>query len=635
MSSSIHNYNSSSQLNIRHSLDVPREIDTPESLGLSSSVSAAGEEEPLAPPPAPIPTTTGSIDTGSSFQVPTGTALPAIENEKPRLYPLRFGPWWQFCSAADRDLPKSRILPSVAAILMPITVLFVLTSVEGNWVQAGPGFDGLRITKGTGYVVGNAIATALAFGSALTIATRQSNACRRYFTLKIAMFAQVFINLLLGAVCVLVGAVYQRNVINARRVWITPEYSCIYVGAALAFLQATLLLTDYVTTPNFNQRGHGYGNGPMQAAIGLANVVAIWTGFGSLIFSSVENKTFWHAYNSCFNSWVTLITTGATVLNYQTVSSKVFIFFWLPTGVLIMFVYVCCFGIGCIERFDEKPLRRIGETEEQLRSSYRELRRIGPANKELSLMIQERIRRLYSHLAHLQHQRLVYFSTLFVTGVILKICTWLLGSIIFVITEPGWSYWDSMVFLFFNLLTVGVQGMVPRSATGMPLYHGFTFLEILFAAALDLILFHILWNLVPWPHYQHRASVILASVSGKVFSRRGRMINSSSSRVETEPTLAAGAAAEPLPPPPPQPEREATVGGLEYEKFSREQATDSLEGAANIANRLRELLAQTDASKDDLQEYDHLLRALEGSIDNIRMKGGNRRHLSSSPAAEA
>ncbi|KAJ2506286.1 hypothetical protein IWW47_001656, partial [Coemansia sp. RSA 2052] len=77
---------------------------------------------------------------------------PVLEDEKPHPYLLKFGPWWQFCSAGDRMLPKTRILPSAAAVFMPVTVLFVLTSVEANWIQAGPGFNGLRLRKETGYV---------------------------------------------------------------------------------------------------------------------------------------------------------------------------------------------------------------------------------------------------------------------------------------------------------------------------------------------------------------------------------------------------------------------------------------------------------------------------------------------------
>ncbi|KAJ2379110.1 hypothetical protein IW150_000375, partial [Coemansia sp. RSA 2607] len=70
--------------------------------------------------------------------------------DKPHPYLLRFGPWWHFCSARDRRLHKTRILPSAAAILMPITVLFVLTSVEANWIMSGPGYNGLRLRKATG-----------------------------------------------------------------------------------------------------------------------------------------------------------------------------------------------------------------------------------------------------------------------------------------------------------------------------------------------------------------------------------------------------------------------------------------------------------------------------------------------------
>ncbi|KAJ2615803.1 hypothetical protein H4S08_001073 [Coemansia sp. RSA 1365] len=548
------------------------------------------EEHPLAPAGSVQPYD-DSLGTPESFYDAEETPYPHL---------LRFGPWWKFHSSDDISQPKTRILPSVAAITMPITVLFVLTSVEANWIQSAGGFNGLRLEKGGGYVAGNAIATALAFLSAVTIAMRTIDNFRRYFTLRVAMFLQVLVNLLLGAVCVLTGAIYQRNNINSKHVWITPEYPCIYVGAALALFQAVLLLIDYVTTPNFNCRGHGYGGVSMQSAIFLANVVAIWTGFGSLVFSNVETNIYWHPYNSCFNAWVLLITTGATVLNFQTTNSKVFIFFWLPIGLLIMFVFFWCFGFGFVQRFDEKPLRRIREHEDRLRSTYREIRRNARGDKELELHLQARVGALQRRLVFLEDQRLRYFCMLFVVGVLLKICSWILASLIFTRTESDWSYWDSMVFLFFTLLTVGVQGMVPSSSTGMPMYHAYTFLDILCTAALDTLLLHILWNLAPWPRYIAFGRSVLASVSNKLIRRHQHVHES-----EIGISQASPAAPRPYAP--------------DYNVFSTHHSADSLEDAANVATRLRTLLVRNAASETDLREYDDMLKALETRIDHIHM----------------
>ncbi|KAJ1733270.1 hypothetical protein LPJ61_001652 [Coemansia biformis] len=526
----------------------------------------------------------------------------ADERHWPRV--LQHGPWWHFHSAADSMQPKTRILPSVAAVLMPTTVLFVLTSIEGNWIMVGPGYNGLRIYKGGGYVAGNGIATGLAFLSALTIGMRSADWLRRYFSLRVAMLSQVLINLVLGALCVLVGAIYQRNNINGKNVWITPEYPCIYAGAALAFLQALLLVVDYLTTPNFNQRGHGLGGPAMQSAIFLANVVAIWTGFGSMIFASVEDKTFWHPYNSCFNSWVLLITTGSTVLNFGTTNSLVFIFFWLPIGLLVMFVFFWCFGFGFVQRFDEKPLRRIREAEERLRVAYRELRR--STNKELDQHLHVRIDGHRQHLARLQSQRLRYFCALFIVGVILKVCSWVLASLIFTRTEPGWSYWDSMVFLFFNLLTVGVQGRVPSSATGMPLYHMYTFIDVLCTAALDTILLHIVWNLVPWPRVKIVAMARVFAIRAKLFRHRHRHEAEADAGLEQgSPTSTAA------------PRR----GSPSYAAFAFGQAADRLEDAANAAVHLRAMLAQKAVSETDLHNFDRLLQAIEEHINDIQMAG--------------
>ncbi|KAJ2804178.1 Potassium channel [Coemansia helicoidea] len=517
---------------------------------------------------------------------------------------LRRGPWWHFHSAADSTRPKTRILPSVAAAIMPTTILFVLTSVEGSWIMEGPGYNGFRVEKGGGYIAGNAVAVAIAFLSALTIGMRSIDGLRRYFSLTVAMLSQVLINLLLGGVCVMVGAIYQRNNINDRRVWITPEYPCIYAGAFLAFLQAGLLIVDYLTTPNFNQRGHGLGGPAMQTAIFLANVVAIWTGFGSMIFDSVEDAAFWHPYNSCFAAWVLLITTGATVQDIRTTNSLVFIFFWLPIGVLLMFVFFWCFGWGFVQRFDEKPLRRICEAEDRLRAAYRELRR--STSKELDLHLHRRIASLRQHVARLQSRRLGYFTVLFVVGVVLKICSWLLASLIFTRTEAGWSYWDSMVFLFFTLLTVGMQGRVPSSSTGMPLYHTYTYLDILCTAALDAMLLHIVWNLVPWRR-------VGAAAMARVLRVRARLTRRRRAR-EGEEVALPGAVQGP-------PAAMATPdrGAADYAAFAFGQAADRLEDAAHAAVRLRELLVQKAASKDELREFDRLLEAVEERISDIHL----------------
>ncbi|KAJ2830921.1 hypothetical protein GGI24_001769, partial [Coemansia furcata] len=181
------------------------------------------------------------------------------------------------------------------------------------------------------------------------------------------------------------------------------------------------------------------------------------------------------------------------------------------------------------------------------------------------------------------------------------VCSWLLGSIIFTLTETNWSYWDSMFFLFLNLLTVGIQGTVPSSSSGMPMYHAYTFVEILSTAAVDLILFHILWNLAPWPRYQVMAKSILASVTGKMFRRRHAASGDSG--------LDSDQAAPEAP----------LVGVPAYGAFSQQRAADQLDDAVNAATRLRALLAQKSINQSDLLEFDRLLQAAERRIDDIRL----------------
>ncbi|KAJ2749518.1 hypothetical protein H4S06_004610 [Coemansia sp. BCRC 34490] len=538
-------------------------------------------------------------------------------DEKPRRYLLRFGPWWDFCSASDRDMPKTRVFPSVAATLMPVTVLYVLTSVEGNWIQAAPGNDGQRINKAGGYVAGNAVATALAFLSAVTITMRQADFFRRFFSLRIAALIQIAINVALGAICLVVGVLYQYNVINHASVWITPEYPCIFVGAGLALLQAALLIADYATTLNFNRRGHGFGSAAMQAATGLANLVAIWAGFGALIFSIVEDSRVWHSYNSAFSAWTVLITTGSTALNYQTTNSKLFVFFWLPLGVLLMFVFFWCFGFGVVHRFDEKPKRAIGRAEEQLRLAHRELRH---TDQDSSSSVGLRIEALQKRLIHLHDQRLRYFGILFAAAVAVKISSWLLGSIAFALAESGWSFWDSMVFLFLNLLTVGRQGMVPVSATGSAFYLAFTFVDLLITAAVDALLLHILLNLVPWPRYRRYAKSIAVAVTSKIALRRRVRLQSAEieNGIEGNGGSSDGVEDEQFP----SEDRrclDATTNTDDEAFALNYSAADKLENAISAVHQLRALLVRNSASNAELQEYDRILAAVESNADAIRL----------------
>ncbi|KAJ2782135.1 hypothetical protein H4R18_002458 [Coemansia javaensis] len=517
-------------------------------------------------------------------------------------------PWRWFHSPGDAEQPATRLLPSAAAMLMPLTVLFVLTSVETNWIKPGPGLDVPTITKPAGYVAGNAVATALAFLTAPTISMRSIGWFRRFFTLRTAALIQILANAALGALCAALGAVYQHRVVRARGgVWIVPEYVCIYVGVALALLQAALLAVDCATTRNFNRRGHGYGGAAMQTAIFLANLVAIWTGFGALVFGGVEDKRVWHPYNSCYNAWTVLITAGSTVLGFATANSLAFIFFWLPLGVALMFVFLCSVGAGAVQRFDERPLRRIREAEAHLRAAYRDQRRAAAA-KEPDPGLHLRVDALRQRLRRLHRQRLAYFILLLAAAVLLKVCSWAAGAVVFALTEDGWSYWDSLVFVFFTLLTVGMQGRVPRSAAGMPLYHAYTYLELLSTAAVDAMLVHILWNLVPWPRVAAWAKARLAALRAW---RSAPLLPPASpppgATSEAEHDSALEFSVSPLP-------KGRTA---DYAALAFRQATDRLEAAAAVAAHLRSLLVRHSVSPDDLREYDRLLLAVETQIDDM------------------
>ncbi|KAJ2684600.1 Potassium channel, partial [Coemansia spiralis] len=239
---------------------------------------------------------------------------------------------------------------------------------------------------------------------------------------------------------------------------------------------------------------------------------------------------------------------------------------------------------------------------DRLRAAYRDLRR--STSKELDHHLQLRITGHREQLERLHRRRLGYFAILFTVGVLLKVCSWVLASIIFTRTEGGWSYWDSMVFVFFTLLTVGMQGRVPESPTGMVLYHTYTYLDIMCTAALDMMLLHIVWNLVPWPRVQAAVMVCVMRIRARLVRRR---------RPHEGPAS-----------PPPEPSSPTSTaapsrGSPGFKAFAIEQATDNLEDAANAAARLRALLVHKAATEDELREFDRLLQAVEDRIIDIQL----------------
>ncbi|KAJ1671452.1 hypothetical protein EV182_007624, partial [Spiromyces aspiralis] len=201
---------------------------------------------------------------------------------------------------------------------------------------------------------------------------------QRYVSQSTIAFLQMGINFIVGSVALAVAVVYDSDS-DFSDYYTTPEFVCLYAGAVLAYLQVLFFAVDYLTTSNYNKRGSGVSLN-MQAATGLAALVNIWTGFGALIFSNVEDKRLWHSFNSCFEAWNTLTATGIQNMPVRTNNSKIFVLFWLPLGYVIMFAYGTSLVYSAIEYFDAPFVRRKQNARRQLRS-YLRATRIGTSKR--------------------------------------------------------------------------------------------------------------------------------------------------------------------------------------------------------------------------------------------------------------
>ncbi|KAJ1919341.1 Potassium channel [Mycoemilia scoparia] len=457
---------------------------------------------------------------------------------------------------SKEDLIRHRLLPGIASLIMPHCCLYILTAVEGNWSQTEYGPISPRITKPVGYVIGNAIPLALEFASALFYTFRTIPALEKWVSQSTIVLTHIFINLVVGSVTLGIAIAYNRDP-GFNNYYVTPEFICMYTGSALAYLQSFLLAVDYLTTSKYNSRGSGLSPS-MQAAGGIAALVNIWAGFGGLIYSNVEDKRVFHAFNSCFESWNLLTGTGISNTPIRTDSSKVFNLFWLPFGYLIIFGYATTIVYGTIGYFDGPFVRRRLEARKQMRLYLRSIRNsaattiaitTGSSSSISGAAVggKDFIRKCggdnisssgstgsntpydtaqpnynnsnnqtkdcsdnnttaitavaYSkpdtdYQITKQHRR--FYLLLFGIFLLVKVTSWLLGSLIFHFTEDNWSYWESMYFTFLAILGIGLSGRSPSSPSGQVLYMCYTYCDLILTFIFVAIMANLAWNLISW-----------------------------------------------------------------------------------------------------------------------------------------
>lgn len=226
--------------------------------------------------------------------------------------------------------------------------------------------------------------------------------------------------------------------------------------AMLYFVSATMLLMNWI--------GHRKGRysasfnlTSSQRRIMLQNVLLIvWIGLGGLLFSYLNNLRYTDTVYYCV---VTVTTIGLGDIVPHTNVSRALILPFALVGVIYLGLIVTTISSVVLTSngeamvFDRSERSRT-QVYEQLIQQQQEENPIPP--KESFLLI---------HKIHRRARRRRKLTTLY-SSLIAFSMFWLLGALIFHLSEPGWSYFDGLYFASLCLLTIGYGDYDPTSSAG-------------------------------------------------------------------------------------------------------------------------------------------------------------------------
>ncbi|KAJ1986912.1 Potassium channel [Coemansia sp. RSA 1358] len=231
-----------------------------------------------------------------------------------------------------RSKHNFRALVSYGGYLIPINILLNVILLGRGWLQYKNSDDnnttsGSTVNNPVGYLITSIISLILIVTSGVCFVFR----CLEYNVLVTTMISIVanFIN----AAIILVSAImYVKNERPKHPdAKLTGEYYCSYAGAAVAFLDAVLLLLDVIITPGFRYRGSGMSRQQRVLQFNIILVV-VWIGIGGYAWSKIEA---WDTLTSVMFCMVTVTTIGFGNVSPTKMYSRLLQLFYGPIGILM------------------------------------------------------------------------------------------------------------------------------------------------------------------------------------------------------------------------------------------------------------------------------------------------------------
>ncbi|KAJ1797266.1 Potassium channel [Coemansia sp. RSA 2399] len=229
-----------------------------------------------------------------------------------------------------RSKHNFRALVTYGGYLIPINVLLNVILLGRGWLQfkaLDASGNPVTVNNPVGYLITSIISLVLIVVSGLCFVLR----CLEYDVLTTTMISIVsnFVN----AVLILASAImYLKNERPAHPdANLTGEYYCSYAGAAVALVNALLLLLDILFTPGFRYRGSGMSRQQRMLQFNIILIV-VWIGIGGYVWSKIES---WDTITSVMFCMVTVTTIGFGNISPTKTYSRALQFIYGPLGILM------------------------------------------------------------------------------------------------------------------------------------------------------------------------------------------------------------------------------------------------------------------------------------------------------------
>ncbi|KAJ1719394.1 Potassium channel [Coemansia erecta] len=278
----------------------------------------------------------GGSDDGDGYDVPAMRLGPEVTNDL-RNIQLTFSrqPTQNHSANPLRHLIRSkhnfRALVTYGGYLIPVNILLNVILLGRGWLQydniTDPDGERRTVSNPFGYLITSIISLVLIVASGVCFVLR----CLEYnvITTTVSLIVANCVN----AVLILASAImYLKNERPKHPdATLTGEYYCSYAGAAVALLNALLLLLDMLVTPGFRYRGSGMSRPQRMLQFNII-VIVVWIGIGGYVWSKIEG---WDTVTSVMFCMVTVTTIGFGNKSPSPGYSRILQLFYGPLGILM------------------------------------------------------------------------------------------------------------------------------------------------------------------------------------------------------------------------------------------------------------------------------------------------------------